>query len=258
MKKIFLALATIGLLGSSVTASAQDIDSKKLRFGAFLAPTVSWMRPTANKSDDNQFRTSNEGSKIGFTYGLMAEYRFADNYSFVTGLQINMSGGKINTERDAPASSADSSSGFVSKTAFEYNLQYIEIPLALKMRTNLISGFRFYGQLGITPGFNIGKKVDYQVSAYDNSASGIREYADENVKLKGGLTISPIMFQMNIGIGAEYPINDQLCGYLGIFFNNGFAPDVTNTAKYKLAYPGNFKDGNVRLNNFALRLGLFF
>lgn len=256
MRKIFLAVAASALTLSTFSAQAQDIDSKKLRFGAFVAPTMSWMRPTANKSDDNQHLTNNGGSKVGFTYGLMAEYRFAENYSFVTGLQINMSGGKINTTRDAAVS--DTASGFVRTTNFDYNLQYIEIPLALKMRTNLISGFRFYGQLGITPGFNIGKKVTYQVNAFDASTSSFKDYADDNVKLKGALTISPILFQMNIGIGAEYPINDQLCGYLGLFFNNGFAPDVTNTAKYSFNYPGNFKDGNVRLNNFALRLGLFF
>lgn len=256
MKKVFLALTAALFTLGQFTTQAQDIDSKKLRFGAFVAPTMSWMRPTANKSDDNQHLTSNGGSKIGFTYGLMAEYRFAENYSFVTGLQINMSGGNIETNRDMAVT--DTANGFVRTTNFDYNLQYIEIPLALKMRTNLISGFRFYGQLGLTPGFNIGKKVSYQVNAYDAATGGYRDYVDENVKLKGALTISPILFQMNIGIGAEYPLSDQLCAYLGLFFNNGFAPDVTNTTKYSFAYPGNFRDGNVRLNNFALRLGLFF
>jgi len=46
-----------------------------------------------------------------------------------------------------------------------------------------------------------------------------------------------------------------------LFFNNGFAPDATNPEKYdgsRLGYQGTFRDGNVRLNNFALRVGLFF
>jgi hypothetical protein len=255
MKKILTTLAFFGLFSAQFNNSyAQDIDTKKLRFGAFVAPTVSWMKPTANKSDDNSFLTSSDGSKIGFTYGLMAEYRFADNYSFVTGLQINMSGGKINTER---ALAPSDSSKYIMNTAFDYNLQYIEIPLGLKMRTNLIEGFRFFGQLGVTPSFVISKKVSYDVKAFQDGA--IQTFNDENVKLKGAITISPILFQMNIGIGAEYPLSDQLCGYFGLFFNNGFAPDVTNTSKYSgFGFNSTFKDGNVRLNNFALRLGLFF
>ncbi len=257
MKRIITTLVMLGFLSSQTPlAQAQNIDSKKLRFGAFIAPTLSWMRPTANKSDDNQFLTSNNGSKIGFTYGLMAEYRFAENYSFVTGLQINMTGGKINTERDRGAIPTDPNA-YVTTTAFDYNLQYLEVPLALKMRTNLIEGFRFFGQLGITPSVNIGKKVSFEVNTVEDGLP--QRYEDSNVKLKGALTISPILFQMNIGVGAEYPLNDQLSAYFGLFFNNGFAPDVTNTVKYNnFGYRGTFKDGNVRLNNFALRLGLFF
>lgn len=254
MKKLITTFAIIGAIGSSFSARAQDVDTRKIRFGAFVAPTVSWMRPTANKSDDNEHLTSNGGSKVGFTYGLMAEYRFAENYSFVTGLQVNMGGGKINTRRDAAP--ADSAGGFVSATDFSYTLQYLEIPLALKMRTNLISGFRFFGQLGVTPAFNIGKKVTYSIDSYKGSEH--QQHSDENVKLKGALTITPVLFQMNIGMGMEYPLSDQLCGYIGLFFNNGFAPDVTNTVKYNFGQNGTFKDGNVRLNNFALRLGLFF
>ncbi len=257
MKKIIYSFLAISLVGTSLqTVSAQDIDSKKLRFGAFVAPNMSWMRPTAAKSDDNVFSTKGEGMKVGFTYGLMAEYRFADNYSLVTGLQINMTGGRMNVERlIAPE---DSSEAFVRTADFNYTLQYLEIPVALKMRTNLISGFRFFGQLGVTPSFNVSKKANFTTEVYENG--GNKTYADENVKLKGSLGITPILFQMNIGIGAEYPLSDQLCAYLGVFFNNGFAPDVTNPTKFNM--PGyttaTFKDGNTRLNNFALRLGLFF
>ncbi len=254
MKKLITVFTMLGLVGSASMTQAQDIDTKKLRFGVFVAPTMSWMRPTANKSDDNEHLTRNGGSKVGFTYGLMAEYRFAENYSFVTGLQVNMGGGKITTQRDAAP--ADSAGGFVTATDFSYTLQYLEIPLGLKMRTNLISGVRFFGQLGITPAFNISKKVAYSIESYNGTQ--LNRHADENVKLKGALTITPLLFQMNIGIGMEYPLSDQLCGYVGIFFNNGFAPDVTNTVKYNFGQSGTFKDGNVRLNNFALRLGLFF
>lgn len=256
MKKLFL----LGIAGLALaqTATAQDqetkIDQNKLRFGAYVAPTISWMRPTTSKSDDGNYSVSSQGSKIGFTYGMMAEYDFAPNYGFITGLQINSTGGKIK----ATATNTDTAANKVYSADFDYKLQYLEIPVALKLRTDEISGFRFFGQLGLTAGFNISKKATYTVD-YTDENSMYKEATGDKEKIKGALAIAPVMFQMNIGAGAEYPISDKLTFYAGLFFNNGFAPDATNPNKYDLTtYKGSFKDGNTRLNNFALRIGLFF
>jgi hypothetical protein len=256
MKKKFLfAITAVLLLQTSVTnGQGRNIDSKKLRFGAYIAPTLSWMRPTTSKSNDGVFAATNEGSKLGFTYGLMAEYHFADNYALATGLQINMTGGKIRSER---VNGNTTEAAQVNTAMFNYNLNYLEIPVALKMRTDLISGFRFFGQLGLTTGFNIAKKATYEVHYTDREGKPMIS-AGEKEKVKGTLAIAPVMFQMNIGAGAEYPLNEKLCAYAGIFFNNGFAPDATNPNKYDMPYKLSFKDGNTRLNNFALRLGIFF
>lgn len=236
----------------SVAGSSLSIDSKKFRFGVFVAPTMAWMRPTTDKTDDNQYAPTNEGSKVGFTYGLMAEYNFAENYAIVTGLQVNMAGGKINSKYLGTEKTS-----VVTNSSFNYRLNYLEIPVALKLRTDPISGFRFFGQLGLTTGFNIAKKATYNVD-YLNDVGAALSSKGENEKIKGTLAIAPVMFTMNIGAGAEYPLNDKLAAYAGIFFNNGFAPDATNPNKYTMPYNQSFKDGNTRLNNFALRLGLFF
>jgi hypothetical protein len=81
-------------------------------------------------------------------------------------------------------------------------------------------------------------------------------YGDRE-KLKG-LGIAPVLLQMNIGGGIEIPVTDKMSIYTGLFFNNGFVPDVTNPKELDLDYKGRFSDGNVRLNNIALRLGMFF
>jgi len=261
MKKALLGLLTAGLLLPTVTSFAQsNIDSKKFRFGVFIAPTMAWMKPTTDKTDDGRYAPTNEGSKVGFNYGLMAEYNFAENYAFVTGLQVNMAGGKIGTEYLGDKNGA---TNVVNSSLINYRLNYLEIPVALKLRTDLISGFRFFGQLGLTTGFNIAKKATYDISYYNNGGN-LATMTGENEKIKGTLAIAPVMFTMNIGAGAEYPLNDKLAAYFGIFFNNGFAPDATNPAKYKMLNDLDIsggtalKDGNTRLNNFAIRLGLFF
>ena len=237
----------------------RSIDVNRIRFGAFVAPNISWMKPTASTDDANQFNTESSGSRLGFTYGLMAEYFFAENYGIVTGLSVNSTGGKMLVTTRNPTPTASS----IKRAEFEYRLQYLDIPLALKLRTDDISGFRFFGQLGASLGFNISKKADYSVTYYDASTTE-RDTSGSKIKLTGSVTnIAPIMFQMNIGAGAEYPINNKLRFYVALFFNNGFAPDATNPEKFdseKLGYGKDvgFKDGNTRLNNFALRLGLFF
>src|SRR5690606_225918 len=87
-KCIALSLsAALCLPAFSLKAQDQVPVERKIRFGAYVAPSLSWMRPTANKSNDRVFASENNGSKLGFTYGVMAEYSFADNYAFVTGLQ---------------------------------------------------------------------------------------------------------------------------------------------------------------------------
>jgi opacity protein-like surface antigen len=269
MKKLIFTLLSAALFAPMV--QAQDVIERadtritvnRIRFGAYIAPNMSWMRPTAKKSDNGEFNVESDGSKFGFTYGLMAEYYFARNYGVVTGLQVNSTGGQINTTR-ANNNGSIMRPNEVQTTQFDYRLQYLEIPLALKLRTDDFNGFRFFGQLGLTLGINIGKKADYTVS-YTDDSTVLRSVTDEKVKLTSEGTlksaVAPIMLAMNIGAGAEYPINRKLTAYAGIFFNNGFTPDATNPQNFdnaKLGYRGDFYDAKTRLNNFALRIGLFF
>lgn len=261
MKKFSIA-AICFVFGISALASAQEepatinrIDTRKLSLGVYVAPTLSWMHPTTNKTTDGEFAASNNGSKVGFMYGFMADYHFTRNYSIVTGLQVNMSGGNILSERSGGNSAG---AGSVNSADYEYALQYLEIPVAIKMNTNPINGFRFFGQVGLTVGFNIAKKANYTIN-YINDNGDPTEATGTREKIGGTLAIAPALLQMNLGLGLDHPISENLKIYAGIFFNNGFLPDVTNPAKYKMNYGSYFfKDGNVRLNNLALRIGVYF
>src|ERR1044072_7397336 len=65
-------------------SGAQEGDSKinvdKLRFGAFIAPNIAWMHPTASKTDDGSFAVESDGNRIGYVWGLMMDYFFTENY----------------------------------------------------------------------------------------------------------------------------------------------------------------------------------
>lgn len=233
------------------------IDVSRVRFGAFIAPNASWMKPTASTDDEKEYSVRSDGSKVGFTYGLMIDYSFAPNYGLVSGVQITTTGGKI------IATAIDQTIGAskVQRADFNYNLQYLEVPLNLKLRTDDLGGFKFFGQVGLTAGINIAKKADYTVDYY-TADSVLKTVSDTRSKITGDFgAIAPILFSMNVGAGMEMPVAPKLRFYIGLFFNNGFAPDATRPDLYEarnLGYSGKFRDANTRLNNLALRLGLFF
>lgn len=232
-----------------------------LRFGAYFAPTIAWMHPTTGKSDNGLYSVSSEGSKLGYMWGLMMDYYFAENYALSTGFNLNTGGGIISTQYIGPGaiSSAYVTSN-VYKTKFNYNMQYLEVPFNLKLRSDELgtAGIQLFGQLGLSVGFNLAHKATYTVQYSDSTGSILSEKSGNNEKLRGTLAVPPVIFALNVGGGVEYPVTDKMSIYAGIFFNNGFAPDATNPGNYDLGYNGSFKDGNTRLNNFAIRLGIFF
>ncbi len=237
--------------------SGSRLDVRKLRIGVYLAPTVSYMRPTASTDDDRNYNVSSEGSITGFMAGFMGDYFFGENYILSSGLQYNTTGGKILATRIATGNTTNT----VRSADFRYRLTYLEIPIMLKLRTDEIAGgFRPFVQTGFTGGINIGKSADYTVDYFD-STGAIKTAEGERVKLTNSLSIAPVMLQFNVGIGTEYAIGEKLSAYAGIFFNNGFTPDATKPNNYdndELGYNGEFRDAATRLNNFALRVGLFF
>lgn len=228
------------------------------RFGLFIAPNNSWMKPTASKSNDGLYTITNDGSKIGFSWGLMVDKFFAPNYGISTGVQLNTTGGSISALYNGVIPTVPEPRGLVTSADFDYRLQYLEVPFGLKLLSDkLPGGIRVFGNVGITGGINISKKVSYTVNYFDTA--GVNRVATgDNEKLRGPLSITPLLFQMNLGGGIEYQLTDKMSLYVGLFFNNGFAPDVTNPKEINMGYDGNFTDGNVRLNNLALKLGLFF
>lgn len=237
---------------------------RKTRIGLFIAPLNSWMKPTASKSNDGLYLVSSEGSKVGYSWGLMVDHFFAENYGISTGAQLTTTGGIINAKYDPAKLPNPQTAGIVKEAYMDYRLQYFEVPFGLKLMSDDISGgLRIFGNIGVTAGINIGKKGSYTIE-YTKSSSAIppivsdTTISGEDEKIRGGLSIFPMLFQMNLGAGIEYQITDKMSMYMGLFFNNGFAPDVTNPKELRLDHDGVFSDGVVRLNNLALKVGLFF
>jgi len=206
--------------------SSSVIFAQGLKFTVFADPKLSWMSPDLKD-------VSSEGSKLGVNIGLNVDNYFAKNYAFMTGISIDNTGGKLKYDfkKNIDTRSAEDSI-IPTGSVLNYKLQYINIPLGLKFKTNQIGYTTFYTHLGINGGINI--KATGEVDNF--------ELNNENI------SDEVILFTLGyfIGAGVEYSIAGSTAIVVGITYTNGFI-DIT---------PDN--NNKVTLSNFALRLGVLF
>lgn len=128
--RVFAAL----ILLSAGTALAQR--STNLRLGFTASPTFGRI------TYDDTAPYASSGTRVGFSYGIIADYAFAGNYYLGTGFLLTTMRGDVRTATEE----------------FTYRTQYIEVPLTLKLKTGTDGPVRFYGQFGPDLGVKISHK----------------------------------------------------------------------------------------------------
>ena len=218
MKRIVLIWI---LLGSMISMNAQT----KLKFSVNVAPQFAWLN-----SDDRD--VDPDGSIFHMQAGLQMDYFFAENYAFALGFAINNLGGNLRY--------ADSTT-FLSKgemllvepgQSVKLNMQYIDVPLGLKLKTEELGYVTLFFQLGFNPMFNINAK------ATSTDASMDREDIRESINL--------FSLGYHLGIGAEYKLGGSTALIGGLQWTGGLT-DVTDNDR-----------ANVRLNALSINLGILF
>jgi Outer membrane protein beta-barrel domain len=219
MKKIFLLTALI----ISINLAGQDF-----RIGINFDPVISWFSPNTKHIDK-------AGAKLGFSGGLMVEKNFKQNYAFATGLDLTYMGGNLQYNNGPTTFTVDKDTkiDLDSATTVEYALQFISIPLALKLKTNEVGYITYFGQLGLTPQFNI-------------SAKATSDKGNLLDKDNVGEEIGLFNLSFFIGGGIDYNLGGTTALNIGIFYNNGFI-DLLSNDEYKAA-----------MNYVNLRLGVMF
>ena len=194
--------------------TAQDSEFKSTQLGFSLTPNIGWLR-----FNDNDPDTEPDGSKIGFSYGVLADLGLSasKNYYFSTAFTLT----SINTKAKA------------LNSITTYKIQYIEVPLTLKLKSNGSNMKRFYGQFGLGTGLKIGAKS----SGY----RGTTDFKDENITK----SVNAFRLSLIAGAGAEWTIDKSLALQTGLTFNNGFTDIIDD-------------GGDARSSYLALNLGIFF
>jgi hypothetical protein len=161
------------------------------------------------KSDSKEI--SPDRSFLGFGYGIESDfYLGSENYALTTGLTMSSAGGSLIY---TPSINFDGKA-LPAGTKVEYFIKYLEVPLAIKMRSKDFNRTRIFAQFGITNWFNIGTKA----STSDNT------FQKEGIK--GEVNLYNI--GLNVGAGLEYDLGhgNSLTG--GIVYSNGFSDATSN------------------------------
>ncbi|MCZ4225041.1 porin family protein [Pedobacter rhodius] len=211
----------------SISVWAQNFSERGygFRLGLTATPTIGWIKPEQGKSI---------GIGLGFSYGLMGDFNFAPNYSFSTALTITTINGKSTEVNVMPYNGISSTTAPVAYN-LKYKLQYIELPLTIKLKTLKADGKRWYGQFGLSNAFNISAKQD---AVRNNTAVGDNQNISDYTKFyRAGLVI---------GGGGEFDISGNTSILAGLTFNNGFTNITSDPNR------------DTRNHYLALNFGLFF
>ena len=232
MKKATVTLLAALLLTSISTAQNEG---RAARFGIKLAPNMGWVKPDVKD-------LKGAGATIGYTFGLMGDFMLGENgnYAFATGLLLNNIGGKFTY----PSSVAG-----VKDLESSVKLRYIEVPITLKLKTNEIGYMTYYGQLGVSAGFNIRAKADIETLDLNNDVVLMEDedVADDVSLFKAALVV---------GAGFEFNFSGNTSLLVGVTYNGGFT-NLYDGFEYT-DVNGNKTKVKATANYIELSLGVFF
>jgi hypothetical protein len=183
------------------------IIAQKISFGVFADPVISWF------SSDNK-GTSNKGARAGFNFGFTFNKYFADNYAFSTGLSLTSTGGRLANSDTVLMSFNNFSQKVPPNITVVYKIQYLNIPIGLKFKSNQIGYFTIFSDIGIDPKVVIGGKVDIN---------------DPNKPIHGEGALKELnRFNLSYHVmaGIEYSLGGSTAMVLGLGYENNFL-DIT-------------------------------
>jgi hypothetical protein len=181
-------------------------EHQKISLGIHADPSISWF-----SSDINNVK--NDGSRAGFNFGLTFNSYFTPNYSFSTGISLVNAGGRLVGYDTTVLEFRNSIKSIVSPgEPVTYKIQYLSIPLGLKLQTNQIGYITFFTDLGLDPKVVIGGKIDVP----SQNISGENAVNELNI----------FNLSYHITAGIEYSLGGTTAIVVGFNFDNNFL-DIT-------------------------------
>ncbi len=188
-----------------IAAPAMARDDFGFRFGLKASPNFSWFRTETRG-------WSNSGLDLGFSYGLIVDYEFAENYAITSGISILRTGGtmKYRYMYDPGGQNLD------TEKRRDHHLRYLEFPIALKLQTSEMGYITYFGKFGLGLGFRLQAKADDRIDLSDDSTLRTKDMdISDNIRFLRAALI--------IGGGVEYNMGGRTSLLGGLTFHNGFS-----------------------------------
>ena len=217
MKKITIILIIFCFVGS--------VHAQKVQMGLKFNPNLSWFKV------DNKTYIENKGTGIGFSYGLIIDYHFLENVALcIEPAHLFYNPSTVVTDTITNA-----------KVNVKWRIQFIEIPLSLKMMTNQMGKLKYFGKIGISTGIKTTAKIE------------------EN---KANSSVGALDFSILIGGGIHYSLGGNTALLIGATFHNGLARINKDNPLSVLMGSGiqNFslKDVKLKSSFISLDIGILF
>jgi len=196
-----------------------------IKFSVHVNPQFAWL-----SSDEEVVEP--DGSIFHMQTGLNMDYFFAENYVFSMGVGINNLGGNLLYADSTEFSSKGETLLVEPGQSVKMNLQYIDIPIGLKLKTEELGYATFFLQLGFNPMINLNAKASSEDAGFDKE--DIRE------------SIHLFNLAYHAGAGVEYKLGGSTAAIGGIRWSSGLI-DVTDNDR-----------ANVKTNVISIHLGILF
>lgn len=234
--------------------------ANKYRLGFKVSPNVSWL------ASDNSNMTVG-GKSLQFGYGLNFDIFFAENYAIGTGFNINNTGGKYSYFAEYKGDDKDAlgtplyDMKQVGLTSRDLRLQYLQIPLTFKMKTNEIGYLTYWGQFGIGLNMNLkalsNDEIDYLSYQDKNSFAWTTSNRESTSIDKNDIKNEVNIFSSNLifAAGVEYNLSGNTSILAGLTFQNGFTDALKGNGVAKDSNTNTFmynNDSNKSLQTFEL------
>ena len=246
MKKINIILVVVALFIANFSFAQNDSNSanssndfQKIKLGIYGDFGFSYLKP---KSNDYH----SDGTRGAYSYGLVIDNNFTKNYTFSTGVRFSSYGGKLSFN-DSLKVNNTMEAGVMRR---KYRINYLEIPISLKLKTNQMGYFTPFVLVGLNNGFRLSS---YSDDEFTLKQSGTKVITD-NVDINDGTSFYRL--SLEFGIGTEYAISQSLSAFAVLTFQNGLTNSLTGSAYAG----GNFEESNnsAMIKKFALTIGLMF
>jgi hypothetical protein len=239
-------------------AIGDDDKDKNFRFGIKVNPMLTWFRPDEGKTLERN------GLKAKFGYGLITEFKMAKVISFATGIGGEYEGGKLSVNSKDTVFYFMKDDAFTTDTAGadkyrllsrSYNINYLNIPITLKMKTKDIGGMTYFGMFGGDIGIRMKSKVTDEVMDLGSSGGTTLKITDiDNTKDMNILRTS-----LNVGGGFEYNLSGSTSLVVGLNYRRGFLPVVKKTSEYlREGYSAKDLKSTILGDGILLTVGILF